>query len=355
MFHQKIDHIKAILDEQFGKKVLDLEQIHSGNNVVLKLRCEPEDFLIAKIYPRSEKDPRDRIGVEFRSLSFLWSRGIRAIPQPLYADWQENFALYNFIPGTKIPSSQVTAEDVNEALEFLRDLAKLRKEPESASLPPASEACFCPEDYLEIIDRRLDHFKTSLRAETPLHRAAEDFLSGRFIPFLKSVQCWHRQMLAEMGIAAGEEMDPALRTLNPSDFGFHNAIRLPDRRLVFFDFEYFGWDDPAKMIADFLHHPGSPLPARLKDLFISRAAEIFSEDADFRPRLELALPLTGLKWCLILLNEFQVESMERRRSAKGALVPEETLSYQLEKAKEKLGDIQALFRNCLPEGSPCGR
>ena len=49
-----------------------------------------------------------------------------------------------------------------------------------------------------------------------------------------------------------------LRVLSPSDFGFHNALRRPDGTIVFVDFEYFGWDDPAKMMADAMLHPGNP-------------------------------------------------------------------------------------------------
>jgi len=34
------------------------------------------------------------------------------------------------------------------------------------------------------------------------------------------------------------------------------------RRIIFLDFEYFGWDDPAKMIVDFLLHPAMNLSRR---------------------------------------------------------------------------------------------
>ena len=38
--------------------------------------------------------------------------------------------------------------------------------------------------------------------------------------------------------------------ISPSDFGFHNALRT-NTGPVFFDFEFSGWDDPAKTIIDF--------------------------------------------------------------------------------------------------------
>ena len=41
------------------------------------------------------------------------------------------------------------------------------------------------------------------------------------------------------------------KCLSPSDFGFHNVIVEKDKILRFIDFEYAGWDDPAKMVSDF--------------------------------------------------------------------------------------------------------
>ena len=54
---------------------------------------------------------------------------------------------------------------------------------------------------------------------------------------------------------------PPRRSLSPSDFGFHNALLEADGRLTFVDFEYFGWDDPVKIVADVMLHPGMGLSA----------------------------------------------------------------------------------------------
>ena len=60
------------------------------------------------------------------------------------------------------------------------------------------------------------------------------------------------------------DMDHPLDTqesvLSPSDFGFHNALLGPDGKLCFIDFEYAGWDDPAKLICDFFCQPQTPVP-----------------------------------------------------------------------------------------------
>jgi hypothetical protein len=129
------------------------------------------------------------------------------------------------------------------------------------------------------------------------------------------------------------------RSLVPSDFGFHNALRRSDGTLAFVDFEYFGWDDPVKLTADTLLHPGLPMPAAQRDRFRSAALEIYSEDATFAPRLKALYPLFGLRWGLILLNEFRPERW-RLRSAAGETEPwGEVKARQLTRARELVACI----------------
>ena len=114
------------------------------------------------------------------------------------------------------------------------------------------------------------------------------------------------------GLAFDAELQQEWRSLVPSDFGFHNSLRKPDGSLAFVDFEYFGWDDPVKLTADILLHPGRPLlpPQRLR--FRQAAMRLYGGDPAFAARLSAYLPLFGLRWVLILLNEFIPERWQRR-------------------------------------------
>ena len=105
----------------------------------------------------------------------------------------------------------------------------------------------------------------------------------------------------------------------PSDFGFHNSLRQFDGSLAFFDFEYFGWDDPVKLTADVLLHPGTTLKPQLRSRFRVAAGEIYGNDPSFHKRLEALFPLIGLRWVLILLNEFLAHA---RQGGAGAPVQE---------------------------------
>ena len=75
-------------------------------------------------------------------------------------------------------------------------------------------------------------------------------------------------------------------------------------RLAFVDFEYFGWDDPAKLVAEALLHPGARMSDDARTMMGNGLRGVFDSDPDFALRLEALFPCFGLRWALILLNVF---------------------------------------------------
>jgi thiamine kinase-like enzyme len=337
-----MEQITEIVKNQFGKDILSAEQIHSGNSQVFRLTCGDEEKLIAKSYPNSVDDPRDRLGAEYGGLSFLWQHGIRSIPQPLFADVDQRIGIYECIEGDPVPASSVTSEDITSASSFLGDLASLVQFDDSQNLPNASEACFSYLDYLESVQRRMDLYR-GMPEESLLHKSAGTFLQNELHPLFDSTRMWILQTLSDLGSSLSKKLESGNRTFSPSDFGFHNAIRRPNGSLIFVDFEYFGWDDPAKMIADFIHHPAMPLSSSLNKQFHDQMLRVFRNDDTLKLRVRLVYPVLGIKWCLIMLNEFLPGPLERRRKANGSVALEEVLHTQLAKAREKLTEVRTLF------------
>jgi hypothetical protein len=140
---------------------------------------------------------------------------------------------------------------------------------------------------------------------------------------------------AGLGWDFARPLDADKRCLSPSDFGLHNALRRPDGRFAFVDFEYFGWDDPVKLVADFILHPGMTLPSSLIARFRRGARRLFASDPDFAQRLALLEPLIALRWGLILLNEFLAEGWQARAFAGTALSQSEAKARQLAKARAR--------------------
>jgi hypothetical protein len=267
-----------------------------GNNRVYRLAAGGSVYAL-KAYPSRERDPRDRLHAEYAALRFVSARLPHAVPAPLALDEERRLALYTWIDGTRVEQHGVI--DVEAAAQFARALHEARTAPGAQLLGPASEAIFGNAPFLAQIDDRVRR----LRAVAGTEPGLAALLRERFEPAL----------------AARRQLDPAFaalpddrRTLSPSDFGFHNALRRADGTLVFLDFEYFGWDDPVKLVSDFLLHPGVELSAAERAAMVSAAGEIYGNDPAYERRRRAYAPLIALRWAAIVLNEFLPEVWERR-------------------------------------------
>jgi thiamine kinase-like enzyme len=317
VFHDTANEFSRLL----GREVPTLEWIGGGGNSRIYKLPGPH---AGKVYFGQRRHDRSRLEVEFNALQFLWNHGVRCVPKPVAANAQTGHAVYEFIDGTRLSASDVTETDVDTAVEFLATLKRLGSEPDAAALPPAAEACFSTQAIVENLRTRLARVAT-----VP---ALGEFLDGWFRPALERVT---------ERLPSEKELPLEQRTLSPSDFGFHNALRRPDGQLIFLDFEYFGWDDPAKMVSDFLLHPALELPEPLKRRFAAGVYRRFDANKSLAKRVETLYPLFGLKWCLIMLNEFVPEDLRRRGFASGGSLDRVAAqSRQLDKARRMLARIE---------------
>jgi thiamine kinase-like enzyme len=101
--------------------------------------------------------------------------------------------------------------------------------------------------------------------------------------------------------------------ISPSDLGFHNALKDKSGVIHFIDFEYFGWDDPAKLALDFLLHPAMNLSSDLKNQWIQGCNKIFGQD--FKNRVKVYEPFIRIAWSIIVLNEFREDVWHKRSGA----------------------------------------
>lgn len=328
--------LKDVLRRSLGHEVVSLAAIGGGRNSrVYRLADAASGQYAVKVYFRHGADGRDRLGIEYTSLSFLWEHGFRCVPRPIAVDRDYGCAVYEYIEGMRIASPEMTADDVAAAVRFLNDLKRLSGERESLQLPPASEACFSGRAVSENVGQRL----LRLHGAASSHALLCAFLDREFVPLRDEIVRWAQGRFRTYDLSWEDEIPLAARTLSPSDFGFHNALRRDRADIVFLDFEYFGWDDPAKMIADFLLHPAMDMSVSLKRQFMAGVLTV--HHASFHQRIECLYPLFGLKWCLILLNEFLPEHLERRGFANGHKLDRNDLqSQQLAKARAMLDRLK---------------
>ena len=292
--------------------------------------------VVVKFYRRDAGDARDRLSTEFGSLQFLWQNSVRAIPRPIAIDHDRQCAIYEYIPGEVATSRAIASEDIDTSVGFLSDLKRLRHAPGSEALRAASEACFSLADVVTSVERRLDRLQR-VEPDGGQVSGMQRWIAETLDPFLAEVREWCREAARRWGVAFEEPIRPEARTLSPSDFGFHNAIRRPDGTLAFVDFEYFGWDDPAKTIVDYLLHPGMGLGEPMKRHFAARATAAFADVPMLAERARLVYPLFGLKWAMILLNDFLPERFSQAQS--------EWRHTQLRKAQTLVGRLTTDYRD----------
>ena len=310
-----------------------------GNSRIYKLSGSTSKDYLLKVYPDMQIDKRPRLHTEFSACQKLTEMRYpvsRAIACQEHLGW----GIYEWVDG--VPIGDTDASFVDDAINFSKRLYSDSHEILAFSeFPLASEACLSGLDIQKQMDERI-HKLTAVANPDLTAFITDDFrLTFETAVFRAKSLCgelFHTPLAWEFQIAS------------PSDFGSHNALRLTSGNNMFYDLEYFGWDDPVKLVSDFHWHPGMHLGNALRKKWLVAAEFIFRNDPNFSVRLNSYLPLFGLRWCLIILNEFLKSEMARRLNAnpQKKISDFEACSLQLHKAKALLQEI----KEQLHHGSP---
>ncbi len=245
------------------------------------------------------------------------------------------------------------ADAVDQAVAFFAGLNRHKLDTAARQLPSGSEACFALSQHLACVERRMTRLQ-QLDDASPLGREADAWIQGKLDPAWQRVREGVVRQAAACGLAIDAPIADRDRCLSPSDFGFHNAILADDGRLRFVDFEYAGWDDPAKTVCDFLCQPKLPVPEAHAARFTQGVVSGLSDAAAHYQRISLLLDVYRLKWCCIMLNEFLPVAGQRRNFARDAGSQEERKRTQLEKADRALQRIEKSCGSSLRSTTPYG-
>jgi hypothetical protein len=315
--------------------------VGGANNRAYRVECQ-RGVVFLKAYFRSPADPRDRLGAEFAFARFAFTVGVRAIARPLACDTIRRLGLYEFVQGVR--PTEATDALVVQAAEFVIAMNEERWRPAAAALPLASEACFSIEEHLGVVGGRANRLG-EIEPGSDIDREALRFVRRELLPAWEAVRNDARHRARTAGTSLSQPLDAPSRCISPSDFGFHNAIMGIDGRAIFLDFEYAGWDDPAKLICDFFCQPAISVPERCFDTFARTVAASFHEAAAVLARVQLLLPVYRLKWVCIRLNEFLTEGGSRRRFSADEDT-ETRKSRQLARARAALAGLVMHQRVC---------
>lgn len=325
-----------VISAAMGKPIAELSPMaRGGNSLVFRGLGEDGARFLVKQYLSPTADGRSRLEVESGALELFATHGISQTPRLIARIPEHDIGVHEYLEGEAADPHAVSDADIDAVLNFLLRLEQLgRALPEDAALP-AAEACFSLGELGGNLSRRLDAL-LSISEEGPLFRDLRLFLQARLLPALEGLRAWAEVELSMLGRGAGTILPREERILSPSDVGLHNAIRRDDGTLAFVDFDYFGWDDPAKTGADFLLHPGMTLRETAKERFVTGLCQGLERHPLLEKRLPVAYALHAVKWCLILLNVFVPANAVRTRLAEKTAPRDELQSLRLMKAARML-------------------
>lgn len=290
--------IYELAEKLCGRELKDVSRAGAGaNSRIFRIRCGNQYFAL-KFYRPRHQSLNDRRETEASALKFLERCGMRSAPRLISTDAQNNCSLLEWIDGK--PVDPVDDRAMAAATDFFTRLYALKDRPEASRFAPGTEACLCGEE----LARQLRMREGRLQAASRESRIVKDFVDQYFSPTVAEVNDWAKRSYAALGLDFAEEIDRQYLTLSPVDFGFHNALRREDGRIVFFDFEYFGWVDTVNVVADTVLHPGMSLSENAKEYFYKKMSDFYEPGFFFKERLKILYPMYGLRWCAIMMNQF---------------------------------------------------
>jgi hypothetical protein len=294
---ENVEKIKVTAAELLRAPVRKITVIEKGgNNHLYKIETDSSNYAL-KMYRYEAEDLRDRYKTETTATQFLQENDIIKVPKFIIGDTESRIAIFEWISGSAI--SKPTHEQIHNAVDFIVSLLPLRDIAASNSnIALASESCLSIYQIVMQTQARL----VKLQSVEDSH--LQDYLNNELVPALVELENWAIVEAERAGISYYEEIPYSGRILSPSDFGFHNALDTDQHKTIFLDFEYFGWDDPTKLVADFIVHPGMNLSDTSAQNFRLKISELFSVNPIFEPKLSIVIPLHALKWCTILLNKY---------------------------------------------------
>lgn len=324
MIEACVDARVAFLERLGIRGPLRIEAIGHGRNSRVEHVANDEGEWILKHYYSAGPQPRDRLGVEYGFLEYLNTQGIAHVARPVGLDRTAHLALYTKLAGQRV--ARVTDDHIRQAAAFIGAINAYAWSERARALPRAADACAAWDDHLQLARARMAQFK-SLSPESDVERGAHRWIAEQLAP------TWRAIDTALQGHASAAA--DAVPILSPSDFGFHNTLD-DGGVLSFVDFEYAGWDDPAKLACDFLCQPEIPVDPGQGALFVDLVAQHLGLGKAWTERVALLLPIHRLKWCCILLNEFRAEHRARREHAGAAT--QDMLEAQFAKARRYYAD-----------------
>lgn len=316
---------KAWVEAQLGRPLTKIEALDGGKNNRALLMHTDAGLYFLKLYFSEPHEPASRYQREIRFYQMLGRHAVQAVPNLLEADGDLQVALFNYIDATRLAYPE--HQDLQQAAEFIRDINREEVWRDAGDIPAAKGSLISGQAFVDDLLQRFAQL-SALPVCDDIDAQMHAYLADSVSPALDGV--------VSRILTAAESHRPFRRILSPSDFGFHNALKA--KRLVFFDFEYAGWDSAEKLVTDFFAQPRYALLSADMPWFIAHCFP-GQDNAQLLAHCQTLMPAAIVKWSLIFLNEFKQSDRMRRQFSAWQQDHAETRLRQLDKSRRKLAEI----------------
>lgn len=269
----------------------------------------------------------DRMMAEVQFLHYAEQVAPSYVPKLLGQDSERLCVVLEYLEGQLYPVGLSPSEqDVKHASRFFRLLNADQLLAKEYIKQQAAEGFLSLTGHLENISVRLNQLRTE-HLSIELRSQANLLVQKIFREF--DVLADETKALIDKGQIQDSISVEDCR-VSPSDFGFHNAFRSSDG-VKFFDFEFAGWDDPAKAVVDFYLQPRMPVSSTLAKLFFQSVSP-YSGD-QLRARSAILGPILRLKWLCIMLSVLRPDRLLQMKVIAQDSMSESFLRQRLEEAQ----------------------
>jgi len=246
---------------------------------------------VLKIHESFSAGRRDAFAHEVVMHSFYSSRLGASVPAIRARSAECRAILFEYVAGSTLTGREDGMQDIDAMARFIveSNRPEVLEEARRAAVPKASESGVSAHDHWRCAAARVDELLGTVARDEDT-ALMQQFVRAEVLPALTA---------EEPG-----DSSSSWQCLSPSDFGFHNVIRREDGSLCFLDFEHAGWDDPAKLVADFILQPEARLAEPAARRFIQSLGSAAPFNAGLKSRVSEILMAQKCKWTAIILNVF---------------------------------------------------
>ncbi len=269
-----------------------VSHLYSGPNSNVYLLSDFTSKYILKIYNRMNKDSYLRIEREVNALKLFGMNSITNIPKLILFDLNKFYILTTFITGSKV---NIFSElYIDQIIDFGFRMKRSNLITNNLNIVNASDNYLQMNMFFDNVNNKINIIKQNLS-----ERHLYNFFYRQLFERIQSDFNDHIKIYINCSNFT-DFLANDYQIFSQSDVGLHNCLE-ESGRLFYIDFEHSGWDDPAKLIADWILRPYS----YMKPEQISNFIHLFSDklsDQRLIYRLKSILTLINIKWILIRLN-----------------------------------------------------